>query len=207
MGLETLTDEEFQLEYDKRQEAAKTKRKEQKQAYESLKTDTILSLSKRALNISESLSAFKTDAFDEMQTLYKVLQEYSSRHADGKGNFSIESPDFKISYKRQGKATFDERSNQAEKHILDFLNTRYSGDQDTRDLITSLLERKNGDLDINLIQKLYQMEDRFNDDNWKHGISLLKESYQYCHSKDYIKFERKTQAGEWTPILLQFSKI
>lgn len=207
MGFETLTDEQFELEYARRKKEAQQKKQEQKSAYESLKAETITKLSKKAMNLNELLTNFKDEAFGDMQTLYALLQEYSSRHADGKGNFSIENQDYRISYKRQGKPTFDERSIQAEKHIVDFLDKKYSADQDTKDLIHSLLERKNGDLDVNLIQKLYQMEDRFDDQNWKRGIELLKESYSYCHSKDYIRFERKTENGEWKTIVLQFSKI
>jgi transposase InsO family protein len=67
--------------------------------------------------------------------------------------------------------------------------------------------RKKGELDINLVQKLYAMEDRFQDENWKRGIELLKESYSFSHSKDYIGFEVKNDKGEWLPINLQFSNI
>nr|BFF39042.1 hypothetical protein BACY1_08470 [Tenacibaculum mesophilum] len=207
MGLEALSDEQIKQEYERRQQKSIEQKEAQRKAYKDLKEGTINKLCKRACEIHGTLAAFKTEAFEDMQSLYTILQEYSSRHADGKGNFKIENEDFRISYKRQGKATFDERSLQAEKHIIDFLNSRYSGDQDTKDLIMSLLERKNGDLDINLIQKLYQMEDRFNDKNWERGIELLKESYKYSHSKDYIRFERKTETGEFSPIVLQFSKI
>lgn len=207
MGLEALSDEQIKQEYEKRQKRSIEQKEAQRKAYEDLKDETINKLCKRACEIHDTLADFKTESFEDMQSLYTILQEYSSRHADGKGNFKIENADFRISYKRQGKPTFDERSLQAEKHIIDFLNSRYSGDQDTKDLIMSLLERKNGDLDINLIQKLYQMEDRFDDKNWKRGIELLKESYKYSHSKDYIRFERKTETGEFSPIVLQFSKI
>ena len=142
-----------------------------------------------------------------MQTMYQLLQEYSSRHADGKGNFRIEVDNLRISYKRQGKPTFDEKADQAEKHIIDFVNTKFANDPDTKDLIMSLLERKKGDLDINLIQKLYAMEDRFTDESWKKGIELLKESYHYSHSKDYIGFEERDAKGEWQTINLQFSSL
>ncbi len=207
MGLEQFTDEEIAKAYETRQKAAQDAKIRQKQAYEKLKEDTLNLLGEKSEKLNGLMIDFKAEAFDSMQTLYDLLQEYSSRHADGKGNFKIENDRFKISYKRQGKATFDERSSQAEKHIIEFLNTRYTGDEDTKDLISSLLERKNGDLDINLIQKLYKMEDRFDDKNWKRGIELLKESYRYSHSKDYITFEKKNEAGELTPIVLQFSKI
>ena len=71
----------------------------------------------------------------------------------------------------------------------------------------SLLERKKGELDIQLVQKLYAMENRFQDENWKRGIELLKESFQSSHSKDYINFEQRNASGEWQNINLQFSNL
>ena len=182
-------------------------KEQQKQAYEAIKNETIATLTDKAVEFSEGLQLFKKAAFESMQTLYIMLQEYSSRHADGKGNFRVEYDNKRIAYKRQGKATFDERSHQAEKHIIDFVNSKFENDQDTRDLVMSLLERKKGELDINLVQKLYAMEDRFDNENWKRGIELLKESYSYSHSKDYISFEQRDDKGEWHNINLQFSNV
>lgn len=205
--LDNLTNEEFEDYLKRRNEKIAEERKKKRSEYEELKINTIAGLGMKAANLNNKLRDFKQEAFDEMQTLYKCLQEYSSRHADGKGNFTVDNDKYKVSYKKQGKCSFDERAFQAEKHIKEFLDTRYSADNDTKDLIMQLLERKNGDLDVNLVQKLYQMEDRFQDENWIRGIQLLKESYQYTHSKDYIKFEEKNDQGEWIPISLQFSKI
>jgi len=189
-------------------EAKEREAKERKRSdYEYLKNETILSLVNKSKHLSNEMKAFKEEAFDDMQTLYSMLQEYSSRHADGKGNFRVEHNNFRISYKRQGKASFDERSHQAEKHIIDFVNSKFENDVDTKDLVMSLLERKKGELDINLVQKLYAMENRFQDENWKRGIELLKESYSYSHSKDYIGFEERNEKGEWQNINLQFSNI
>lgn len=184
-----------------------TQQQKQKEAYESLKSEIIISLCTKAIELNKSLKSFKNEAFDGMQTTYSMLQEYSSRHADGKGNFRIEFEGMRVSYKRQGKASFDERSHQAEKHIIDFVNSKFGNDADVRDLIMSLLERKKGELDIQLIQKLYAMENRFLDKNWKRGIELLKESYSYSHSKDYISFEQQDSTGQWNAINLQFSNV
>lgn len=185
----------------------RTERFNKKRDYEDLRNSTIVELCSEAMELNNDLKSFKKKSFDSMQTIWEMLKEYSSRHADGKGTFTIEFEDLRISYKRQGKATFDERSHQAEKHIIDFVNAKFDNDKDTRDLIMSLMERKKGELDIYLVQKLYAMEDRFDDQNWKKGIELLKESYQYAHSKDYIKFEQRDEKGQWNSINLQFSNI
>ena len=207
IDLSQLSPEELQAELDRRNADIIAGKQRQRKAYEDLKEQTIISLCTGALTINETLKAFKLKAFEDMQTIYEMLKEYSSRHADGKGNFRIEHENYRVSYKRQGKPTFDERSHQAEKHIIDFVNSKFENDVDTKDLVMSLLERKKGELDINLVQKLYAMEDRFQDENWKRGIELLKESYSFSHSKDYIGFEVKNDKGEWLPINLQFSNI
>lgn len=207
VDLSTLTDAEFEAESKRRQEKRVAEKREKQQAYEQLKNDVLNNLCKEAVLRNDSLKLFKTKSFDDLGALYEMLKEYSSRHADGKGSFTIENDEFRILYKKQGKPSFDERSDQAEKHIKDFLESRYNGDKDTKDLIMSLLERRNGELDVALIQKLYQMEDRFDNENWKCGIELLKESYNYKHSKDYVRFEKKTEQGAWENINLQFSSI
>lgn len=207
IDLTKLSDEDFEAEMKRRNEEKQKRANEQRQAYEAIKIDTVHTFCQIAKELNSQLTDFKKTAFEGLQTMYSMLQEYSSRHADGKGNFRLEHENFRVTYKRQGKASFDERADQAEKHIIDFVNNKFAEDPDTKDLIMSLLERKKGDLDVNLIQKLYAMENRFDDKNWKRGIALLKESYQYNHSKDYIRFEERDDKGEWHNINLQFSNI
>jgi Na+/phosphate symporter len=203
--LKVLTTEELEAELNERRQQEATEREQKRNEYESLKSSVINELAPYADQLSTNLMSFKKKAFDELGTLFDLLKDYSKRHQDGKGNFKIEDENFKIQFKRQGKGTFDERSHQAEKHIIDFLSSKYKGDLDTKDLIMSLLERKNGALDILLVQKLYSMEDRFDDDNWREGIKLLKESYSFSLSKDYVSFFKKNSNNEWEGINLNFS--
>lgn len=207
VDLSKMSDDEFEAEMQRRNLAKVEQQEKARNDYEGLKKDVVLNLCTKAIRVNRVLKWLKEQSFSDMQTLYEMLKEYSNRHKDGKGNFQVEDGNFRVSYKRQGKASFDERSHQAEKHIIDFVNSKFENDIDTKDLVMSLLERKKGELDINLVQKLYAMENRFQDENWKRGIELLKESYSYSHSKDYIGFETKNDKGEWQTINLQFSNI
>ena len=200
-----LSVEELEAALATKKEAERLDRENKRNSYEVLKRDTIAELAPFANDMSLSLLRFRDKAFSQLGALYELLQDYSKRHQDGKGNFTIEDSDYRIQFKRQGKGSFDERSEQAEKHIIDFLNSKYHGDLDTKDLIMSLLERKKGDLDINMVQKLYSMEDRFDDANWREGIKLLKESYSLKHSKDYVSFFKKGRNNQWEGINLNFS--
>lgn len=206
--VDELTDEQLEALLKERQAKKALEVNQKRTSYESLKEETINALCRWALEVSDDLMVFKINAFNDMQALYALLQDYSARHADGEGNFSIESADgnFKIEYSRQERGGFDERSIQAEKHIIDFVNKQFAGDPTTRKLIMSLLERKKGALDINLVQKLYSMENDYQDENWQQGIRLLKESWNPSESKDYIRFKQKVN-NEWKLINLNFASI
>lgn len=206
--LDELTDEQLEALLNDRKAKKASELNKKRSDYEALKENTLSGLCNRAIEINHILQVFKTLAFAEMQTLYTLLQEYSSRHEDGGGNFSVDSADglFRIEYSRQERGGFDERSVQAEKHIIDFVNKQFAGDATTHKLITSLLERKKGTLDINLVQKLYSMENDYQDKNWQEGIRLLKESWNPSDSKDYIRFKQKIKT-EWKLINLNFASV
>ena len=181
--------------------------KQRREAYEEMKMDAIVSLITMAKDINKELTEFKKHSFDTMDALYELLKEYSGRHAEGKGNFKIEFDNLKVEYNKQGKGSYDERATEAEKYIFDFIESRYSGDEGTKEFILSLLERKKGELDPDNIQKLYKYEGKFNDPNFSKACELFRESYQYNHSKDYIRFYEKDEHGKWQNILLQFSAV
>jgi hypothetical protein len=179
--------------------------------YESLRETTVSGLIKEAKDLAHHLKDFKTFSFESMDALYELLKEYSNRHAsdDAKGNFTIENATEtqRICFAVQELGNFDERSKQAEKHIIDFVTRQFSNDANTQELIMKLLERTKGNLDIKLVQKLYSMEDKYDDASWKEGIRLLKESYQTHATKRYIRFYEKDENGEWQAISLSFSAV
>jgi hypothetical protein len=203
-AVQELSTADLQAILDERLKAEKKQREEERNSYENIKEETILNLAAQANAIHEKLKAFKEKAFADANTLYELLQQYSKRHADGKGSFTVQTADgiIKMSLKRQQLGKFDERSVQAEKHIKDFILNKFGGDADVKDMIMGILERKKGYLDINQIQRLYAMENRFDDVNWKEGIKLLKESWQPSQTKDYLMFTVDNK-----PIVLDFASI
>ena len=207
VDLSQLSAEERAALIEQAKELDAKEREERKQAYEQMKTDAIVGLITVAKDINERLTEFKQHSFETMDTLYDLLKEYSGRHAGGKGDFKIEFENFKVTYSRQGRGSYDERATEAEKYIFDFIESRYSGDEGTKEFILSLLERKKGELDPDNIQKLYKYESKFADPNFSKACELFRESYQYNHSKDYIRFYEKDKHGKWQNILLQFSAI
>jgi hypothetical protein len=177
-----------------------------KGTYEQLRNDTVEKLIPMAAAIRDQLIDFKRLAFGELGAVHDLLKEYSARHEKGKGNFRITNADdtMRITFRSNEFGYFDERSTQAESHIIEFLDKQFAGDAQTRDLLRSLLQRSKGRLDINQVQRLYKFENSYDDANWREGIRLLKESWTAGKTKWYAQFEVLIN-GTWSPIVMDFA--
>lgn len=205
-----LTTEELQALLNQKQGAEAQERQQKREAYEALRNETTMGLVESALRIKMVLKGFKTAAFAELEAIYKLLQEHSSRHADGKGNFTIETEDKlnRVRFTRHEQTRFDERATQAEAHILDFLTSQFGDDSPTSKLVRKLLERKKGALDKNQVLQLISMKDDFDNENWRKGIELLAESIVPDGTKYYVQFfNREAEGDEWQNVVLDFAKL
>lgn len=205
-----LSTEQLRAILAERESEELAERKAKREAYQSLRDSTTEVLTDRAIGLFNTLKGFKSDCFDELETLYKLLQEHSERHADGKGSFTVQNElnTRKITFKRHDNTTFDERSTQAERHILDFIDAQFPKGNATSKLVRSLLERKKGQLDRALVLKLIGMKDDFDNVNWRKGIELLQESIVPAETKYYAQFwKRDDEGAEWQGIVLDFARI
>jgi hypothetical protein len=191
------------------QEKEAAERENKKIAYEQLRNETVENLCLEASAISGTIKDFATKVFADLGAQYDLLKEYSSRHEKGKGNFTITNADntMRVRFRANKSGYFDERSVQGEKHIKEFITNKFSGDPDTKEVISSLIERSKGHLDINLVQKLYKFDERFNyDENWREGIRLLKESWTEGKTRFYAQFE-VLMNDSWTAIIMDFAAL
>lgn len=204
--IEKLSTEQLEQMLEKRKADAKAQRESKKTAYEQLRNETVEKLIPMAASLMDQLKEFKRFAFGEIGAVHELLKDYSERHEKGKGNFRITNADdtMRITFSANEFGYFDERSTQAEKHIIEFLDKQFAGEIQTRDLLRSLLQRSKGRLDINQVQRLYKFEDSYDDANWKEGIRLLKESWTAGKTKWYARFEIQIN-GTWTPIVMDFA--
>lgn len=204
-----LTLEELKALTAQREQSELSEKQKAREAYESLRDDSITSMVSYAIQLNESLKGFKKSSFEVIETLYKMLQEHSNRHAQGKGNVTLDTADgqFRVVFKRSDNTRFDERATQAEAHILDFLTSEYPEGSNTSKLIRSLLERKKGQLDKNLVLKLIGMKNDFDNEHWKMGIDLLQESIVPDETRFYAEYFYRSDDGEWLPIVLNFAKL
>lgn len=204
-----LTIEELEAIAAQKRAEANAEKQKAREAYESLRDESVTEIVQKAKDVHGIMNAFKTESFAGIETLYKMLQEHSDRHANGKGNVTLDTADgqSRVVFKRADNTRFDERSSQAEAHILDFLTAEYPTGSNTAKLIRSLLERKKGALDKNLVLKLIGMKNDFDNENWRKGIELLQESIVPDNTKFYAEYYYRSEDGEWCPIVLNFAKL
>ena len=179
-------------------------------AYETLRDEAISNMVSYAKNLHDQLAGFKNSSFEMIETLYKMLQEHSDRHASGKGNVTLDTADgkYRVMFRRSDNTRFDERATQAEAHILDFIAERW-GNRDDADakFIKRMLERKNGKLDKNRVLDMISMRDNYKEEHWQKGIELLQESIVPDTTKFYAEYYYRSEDGEWLPVVLTFSRL
>ncbi len=201
--LETLIKE-------KKQEQAQLQ-EEEKKVYEQEKDKTIASIFEKVGYLSETLASFKTDCHDMMEHQATKLEEYGKLRSNSKGGFSITNTDgsLKITRRRDTEPVWDERSNKAMQLIKDFLGDAIKKrDIKMYEILMSFLERNsNGDLEYNRVMELYKHEDKFDDERWKEGLRLIKESFSKTLKGFGYEFKYKDTNGKWQNASLNFSSL
>ena len=186
-------------------------RNKRRKDYEGLRDSTVVEMVSKANALKDALKDFKVAVWDNVSTLYRMLQEHSDRHKDGKGTVTLETSDglFRVLYKRQDMTRFDERAGQAEKHILDFLTEEFSDENDPKaKIVRKLIEKKKGRVDKDNVLLLISMKDDFKSEHWQKGIALYMESIVPGETKYYAAFEMRFAEGEeWKPIVLDFARL
>lgn len=193
----------------KEAQAAETKKRI---AYESRRNDLVTTLGMKAATIAGMMADLKTEAMKDLLAFRELMQEYGElRYGEkNKGGFSIKNDFFRIDFSSHINKQFDERANLAEAKLKEFLKSFVRNrDKKMYSMLMALLERnsKTGDFDINLINRLYQLENQFDDPNWKDAIRLFKEAYSPSGTAQYIKFSQCTETGSYDNIVLDFAKI
>lgn len=212
IDLSQLTDEQLQKALKEREKKRKAEEQRKRREYENAKDRLTKDLYHQSIGLHESLSKFKQYAFEAMGHFYARMLEYGDLKEDNQGSFSIQSEDGTIMIKRDMHRNwyFDEKADLAEKHLQKFLQEFVKKRHlEVYDLITTALKRgKDGSLDPRSVHRLYEIEDRFEHEDWVKAIQLFKEAYKEGHTSKYILIKHRKNTDEnWEAIQLNFSKI
>ena len=108
---------------------------------------------------------------------------------------------------------FDERADAAATRLIEFLQGWIEGKEDGKDnpmyqLAMTMLERnKYGDLDYKSISKLYEMETKFNDEEYSAIMALFKESHRVDGTRENFYFYERNEMGVWVKLEPSFNRM
>lgn len=196
----------------KQKKAAEAKLLEkEKIEYEKKRDEIVSNIFTTANVLFKELGEFKQYCHIEMENQAVKLAEYGKIRGNSKGGFTVTNSDdtMRITRRRDTEPTWDERSTKAVELIKDFLSdTIKKRDVKLYEILIGFLEKNGiGDLEYSSVMNLYSHEDKFDDERWKEGLRLIKQSFSN-HFKGYgYEFKFKEEDGKWQKIILNFSSL
>ena len=195
------------------QSEAKNDRVAKRETYEALRGEFMYDVLTRVNDVEQTVSGFKKWLDGEVTAFTKVMREYGAVKNDGQQSYTITDGDFKLEVKFNKVKGFDERADLAAERLVDYLK-RYmeSSEKGVEDpmyqMAMTLLERnKTGDLDYKSISKLYELEDKF-DEEYAEIMQLFKEANVVQNTAtNYYFSKRNPENGVWTRIEPSFCRL
>lgn len=183
-----------------------------REAYESLRKDFMDDVRIAVLQLRDEVVKFKETMDKNSGAFRDVMAEYGQLRHDDQQGFTIIEGDFKLSVKFNKVKQFDERADMAAQKLIDYLSAYIEkSDKGTEDpiyqLAMSLLERnRQGKLDYKSISKLYELEDKF-DDEYKIIMDLFRESNVVQSTVTNYYFWQMDEKHIWHKIEPSFCRI
>ena len=195
------------------QNEAKNDRVAKRETYEALRGEFMYDVLTRVNDVEQTVSGFKKWLDGEVTAFTKVMREYGAVKNDGQQSYTITDGDFKLEVKFNKVKGFDERADLAAERLVDYLK-RYmeSSEKGVEDpmyqMAMTLLERnKTGDLDYKSISKLYELEDKF-DEEYAEIMQLFKEANVVQNTAtNYYFSKRNPENGVWSRIEPSFCRL
>lgn len=149
----------------------------------------------------------------EAEAFTSVMREYGQVKSDDQRSYTITDGDFRLEVKSNKVKGFDERADMAADRLIDYLkrymqNSEKGSDDPMYQMAMTLLERnKMGDLDYKSISKLYELEDKF-DEEYADIMRLFKEAnVVQRNATNYYFSRRNPDNGVWTRIEPSFCRL
>ncbi len=195
------------------QAEAKNDRQSKRESYEALRGQFMHDVLDKVERVESEVTGFKQWLDAETDAFTKVMREYGAVKNEGQQSYTITDGDFKLEVKFNKVKGFDERANLAAERLVDYLK-RYmaASEKGVEDpmyqMAMTLLERnKTGDLDYKSISKLYELEDKF-DEEYGEIMALFKEAnVVQTTATNYYFSKRNVSTGVWLRIEPSFCRL
>ena len=162
------------------QQEEKEDRIARRETYEALRGEFMQDVKSKVTSLVEDVKGFRGWLEKEADAFTKVMKEYGQVKSDEQRSYTITDGDFRLEVKSNKVKGFDERADMAADRLIDYLkrymqNSEKGSDDPMYQMAMTLLERnKMGDLDYKSISKLYELEDKF-DEEYADIMRLFKE--------------------------------
>lgn len=208
--LNDMSIEEIQAFLAEKTKHKKAEQDKQREAYNKVKYDIVNNALMEGRIIEVALNTFHGKTKADLETFRDMMKEYGELKGNSKGGYSILNADGtgRVRYKFQNLGEYDERSDVAIEHINGFFKRSLKPvDEKMYNLMRGLLERQEGKLEYSRVAELLKFEDQYDDEDWKKGCQLLKESWVNIGTKYYIEMEDRDENGKWRKLNLNLSSI
>lgn len=193
---------------------ANESRQAKRDAYEGLRAEFMHRVEEFLVNVTADVKGFKQWLEKESEGFISVMRDYGQLKNADQRNYTITDGDFRLQVASNSVKGFDERADMAAERLVaylkDYMQKSEKGQEDPMyQLAMTLLERnQRGDLDYKSISKLYELEDRFGDQEYKDIMTLFKESNVVQKTAvNYYFFRRHKDTGVWMRIEPSFCRL
>lgn len=195
------------------QQEEKEDRIARRETYEALRGEFMHEVKANVLEMVNAVTGFRRWLEQEVDAFTQVMKEYGQVKSDEQRSYTITDGDFRLEVKSNKVKGFDERADMAADRLIDYLkrymqNSEKGSDDPMYQMAMTLLERnKMGDLDYKSISKLYELEDKF-DEEYADIMRLFKEAnVVQRNATNYYFSHRNPENGVWTRIEPSFCRL
>jgi hypothetical protein len=189
--------------------AAKAKRK----AYDTLRDEFIASVFSKFEAVQAELGAFKAEAVKLGLELHdKMYEAYGREKREGIDHYTLTSDDGtkKVVIQRDWLCRYDETVEVGIGMIKEVVRDKFEPrNKGMYAVIDGLLLKGNeGDYDERMVAKLRKHADAFdNDPRFFEALDIITRAYKPVESRLYLRVYRKTEAGAWEDISVNWSRM
>lgn len=195
------------------QQEEKEDRVSRRETYEGLRAEFMHEVEKKVTALVDNVKGFRKWLATETDGFTAVMKDYGQVKSDEQHSYTITDGDFRLELKSNKVKAFDERADMAAERLIDYLK-RYmqksekGADDPMYQMAMTLLERnKMGDFDYKSISKLYELEDKF-DEEYADIMRLFKEANVVQRNAiNYYFYKRNPDNGVWTRVEPSFCRL
>lgn len=184
---------------------------ERRETYEALRKDFMGSVKQNVVRVADIVALFSDWLCDETEGFRSVMEEYGQFRRQGQASYTLTEGDFRLEVSHNKVKRFDERADIASERLTAYLQDYIlRTDKGTEDplyqLAMTLLQRnRKGDLDYKNISKLYEMEDKF-DEEYRSIMQLFREAHVVEDTRTNFYFFQRDNMGVWRKIEPSFNR-